>query len=82
MSDKEVLYYMTMLLGGLNVAQFVFWGLCTHTLINKLMSKNFAEYDLIKKGPPKGEPGIDEDGVSKEEEQEILNELNGHFKAI
>lgn len=63
----------------LNVAQFIFWGIQNNKLVNKLMSKNFAEYDLVKNGPPKAEKEVV--GFSEYEEtledKEYLAELNG-----
>lgn len=64
---------------GFNIAQFIFWSLQIHTLTNKLMSKNFAEYKAVKRKPEKvkkEEPTMEE----LAEEAKILNELNGMFK--
>jgi hypothetical protein len=69
------------ILVGLNVIQFLGWGYQVHTLINKLMCKNLAEYELVKNGPPKVEPKEEpRDGLM--DEQDILNELNGMFKGV
>jgi hypothetical protein len=50
----------------------------THRLVNKLMSRNYGEYDLIKNGPAPLQENI---GVREYEEaleeKEILRELNG-----
>lgn len=59
----------------LNLGQFFFWSFQVHRLVNKLMSKDFAEYNAIVRGPPKREPPL----VNIEgevEEQDILKELN------
>lgn len=60
-----------------NVVQLFFWGYHVHVLLNKAMSKSFAEYNLIKKGPPKVTTvNLVED---ESEEASILSELNGIF---
>lgn len=60
-----------------NLFQLIFWGYHVHVLLNRAMSKNFAEYNLIKKGPPKiTTVNLVED---ESEETSILNELNGMF---
>ncbi len=61
-----------------NVVQFMFWSWQNQTLVNKLMCKDYAEYNLIKKGPPKVQP-IEEDPREEIESQEILRELNSRF---
>lgn len=66
----------------LNLGQLLFWGIYTHKLINKLMSKNFLEYDQIANKPAQEEPqrvSFDE-YEDAHEEQEILRELNGMVK--
>lgn len=65
----------------LNVLQACFWGYQCQRLLNKLMSRNYAEYDLIASGPAVSEPKK-EDPTDSLEEQAILNELNGLFKPI
>jgi hypothetical protein len=63
------------LLGALNIYQFFFWSGQVHRLVNKLMSRNYQEYDFVKSGPPpKEEPVVDLE--SEAEEVAILNELN------
>jgi hypothetical protein len=59
-----------------NIVQFFFWGKFTQKLINKIMSKNYAEYELIKSGPKQVEPKLP-DPLEEELNKEILNELNG-----
>lgn len=66
-----------LLLFTLNLIQFFFWSRKVSELIDKLMSRNYAEYvqtqSLKEPIPDKIVlPTIDET-----EEQDILNELNG-----
>jgi hypothetical protein len=69
-------------LSVLNIVQLIFWGIHTHKLTNKLMSRNFAEYDLVRKGPPKEKEQIEFSEYEEElEEEEILTELNGMIRA-
>jgi hypothetical protein len=57
-----------------NIFQLFFWGYHVHVLVNKAMSKNFAEYKLVKDGPTQVvETPIEEDY----DEEDILGELNG-----
>lgn len=65
----------------LNALQMLFWGYQCQRLINKVMSRNYAEYDLIVNGPREAPPKK-EDPISQQEEQEILDELNGLFKPM
>lgn len=77
-------FYVIVTLAVMNVAQLVFWAIYTHKLINKIMSKNFAEYDLVTKGPPPPEKeavGFS-DYQDTLEEEEILAELNGQVMAM
>lgn len=65
------------LLIALNLLQFVYWSWQVHRLVNKLMSRNFAEYHAIVQGPIKDTPrAIPLEHV---EEKHILEELNGMF---
>lgn len=64
-------------LSALNIVQLIYWGYHCHTLINKLMSRNFAEYDLVKKGPAKVNQFEALDEEAEQENQSILSELNG-----
>lgn len=64
------------LLAGLNVFQFIFWSVQNQRLVDKLMSRDFAEYNHVKSGPPpRVEPRLDLESVA--EEQAILAEING-----
>lgn len=65
----------------LNLFQFIFWSYQVQKMINKLMSKNYAEYDLVKSGPPPVEIKP-ENPFSAHEEQAILDELNGLIKPV
>lgn len=76
MSPEHVIEALALL----NLLQFGFWGFVVNKLVNKVMCKNFAEYSMIKNGPPKLE-AAKEDFGSKEEEQEILDEVNSMFGA-
>lgn len=67
--------WLVVLLSVLNVAQFFFWSMQVHRLVNKLMSKNFAEYNAIISGPEPVAPRPP-DLEAEHEEQEILKELN------
>lgn len=65
---------------ALNVFQMFFWGYQCQRLINKIMSRNYAEYNQIV-NPPKAVEKIGPD-VDDQINQEILNELNGLFKPV
>ncbi len=73
--------YVIAVLAVMNVAQLIFWAIYTHKLINKLMSKNFAEYDLVTKGPKSPEKEVLSFSEYQDdlEEKEILAELNGQL---
>ncbi len=77
MSQADFIAFMTLAL--LNVIQLVVWSVVTQRLVNKLMSKNYAEYDLIKNGPPIDDKPSVRDYHEELEEREILEELNGLF---
>lgn len=67
------------ILSAANVFQFLFWSWQLQTLVNKLMSRNFQEYQLIKEGPPPPRPTpVDFEAVV--EQEEILSELNGKLR--
>ena len=55
----------------LNIFQFFFWSKQVHKLVDKLMSRNYAEYVSIKNPPL---PTVSEDDLG--EESDILEELN------
>lgn len=60
---------------ALNVFQFCFWGYQVHVLVNKAMSRDFAEYKFVKNGPALEQ--APKDDADDFEEMSILNELNG-----
>jgi hypothetical protein len=68
--------YLIIGLGCLNVFQFFFWSLEVHRLIDKLMSKNYAEYISVKKPQL---PVVFEQDPDSIDEQDVLKELNGAF---
>ncbi len=62
---------------GLNVFQLVWWSTQNHRLVDKLMSKNYAEYvqsENLKASLPV--PKLT-DSLSSAEENELLREING-----
>lgn len=75
--------FVVAILALMNVAQMVFWSFHNHKLVNKLMSRNFGEYQLIAHGPPE----IKQEAISfdeyeeQHEEDQILSELNGVVRA-
>lgn len=63
---------------ALNIIQFIFWSWQNQRLVNKLMSRNFAEYDyVIHKPKEDSKIKSHREYESELEEQEILSELNG-----
>ena len=65
--------YVVLGLVGIILIQHLFWTYQTHKLIDKLMSKNFAEYHMIK-NPAKIEKPKELDPI---EEKELLQQING-----
>ena len=61
---------------GLNVFQLVYWSRQTHKLIDKVMSRNYAEYVQITT-PPLPTVKVEDDSLI--EEKDVLKELNGMF---
>lgn len=62
---------------ALNIFQLVHWSRTTQRLIDKLMSKNYAEYvqsENLKASLPM--PKLT-DSLSREEENDLLREING-----
>lgn len=59
------------------VVSNAFWAYQVHVMMNKLMSKSFYEYKFTKDGPPKVEKRLEENDDSVDQEQDILDELNG-----
>lgn len=67
--------WLIALLSILNLVQFFFWSAQVHRLVNKLMSKDFAEYNAVVNGPqPPSVRPVDLEAVA--EEEDILKELN------
>jgi hypothetical protein len=58
----------------MNVFQFVFWSFQLHKLIDKLMSKNYAEYISAQKPQLPVVFTPDPEEIS---EDDVLRELNG-----
>lgn len=69
---------MVVALLAMNVIQLGFWSICVHRLIDKIMSKNYAEYVSTKSYRPKESQTLPDNEISAEE-QAILDELNGKF---
>lgn len=68
-----------MALIAMNLIQLGFWCICVHRLIDKIMSKNYAEYVSTKSYKrPKESQTLPGNEISAEE-QAILDELNGKF---
>lgn len=65
----------------LNVFQMLFWGYQCQRLINKIMSRSYAEYHQIVNPPKEDAPKLKSVDDSLEE-QHILAELNGLFKPV
>ena len=66
--------YILIILTLMNVFQLVYWSRQVHKLVDKVMSRNYAEYVQVTKPTL---PTVFEKDDSSVEEQEILNELNG-----
>lgn len=63
-------------LSGLNAFQLLYWTWTVHKLVNKLMSRNYAEYNYVEKPPKsslKSGVVVADDLV---ENEKVLNELN------
>lgn len=68
--------YILLALGALNVFQMVYWSRQVQKLVDKLMSRNYAEYVQVNKPPLPTVKVTDDIAV---EERDVLNELNGMF---
>lgn len=66
--------YVALGLIALNVYQFFFWSRQVQKLVDKLMSRNYAEYVQVTKPPL---PTVQVQDDSHIEESNILDELNG-----
>ncbi len=63
---------------GLNIFQAIYWSRTTNQLIDKLMSRNYAEYAQIQSTRNHAQTdGIRLPDESETQEEEILNEING-----
>ena len=71
MIDNSVII---MLLLGLNLFQYFFWTWQVHKLVDKLMSRNFAEYVQVTKPVEQ-----DVSKVQLPEDDEVLETLNRTF---
>lgn len=71
----DALHVVCYLLAALNLFQFIFWSRQVHGLIDKLMSRNYAEYVASKAYKPsqKSSPTASSDVP----DDMVLNELNG-----
>lgn len=61
---------------ALNVCQAIYWSIQVHRLVNKLMCRNFAEYNQIINPEPLMKREVFDFSQAREQE-EILSELNG-----
>lgn len=69
--------YISLALLGLNVFQMVYWSRQVHKLVDKLMSRNYAEYVQINT-PPLPTVRLPDETIV--EEKDILAELNGMLR--
>jgi hypothetical protein len=80
MTGVEIsLSFVALGLGILNIAQFVFYMVHTHKLLNKLMSKSYYEYALTKKLSKERpeEPHFQTSApLTTAEDSQVLNDLN------
>jgi len=68
-------------LGALNLFQLFYWGFTVQRLVNKLMSRNFAEYNAVINPPTEVASNLTHKEYEEaKEEQAILDELNGMIK--
>ncbi len=73
MSDLTIAFHM---LVALNVVQLFFWGYQVQRLVEKLMSRNYYDYQVaesINKEKPLTAPKIDE---FIPDDMRVLNEIN------
>jgi len=66
---------------GLNIYQGWFFSNQIQTLVDKVMSRDFAEYNLIKEGPQEKILKSHDEYEEDIEERDILKELNGMIGA-
>lgn len=67
----ETLVYV---LTGLNIAQFAFWSYQNQKLVDKLMSRNYAEYVQASGFKPEPKQTIQ---IPPDNNEDVLKELNG-----
>lgn len=73
-------FWISLILVALNVFQFWHWSKQVQCLVDKVMSKNYAEYAQIKEqGNTDPSPQVRLPDSSDEEQNQILKELNGMF---
>lgn len=77
--SDSVFIFLVVILTGLNVFQIWFWSRTAKGLIDRLMSRNYAEYIQTQalKQPLPMSVNIPPDEGDEETENHILNTLNG-----
>lgn len=74
MTDQALIFVLFLL----NIAQFIFWSSQNQKLVNKLMSRNYHEYEQVNKPPePRGfkVQMPSEEELSMPDETRIMNEI-------
>lgn len=64
---------------GLNLFQLIYWSRQVQKLVDKLMSKNYAEFvqvENLKSPQPNHRKDVDQELENVHEEQAILDQLN------
>lgn len=64
---------------SLNVFQFIFWSRQTHRLIDKLMSRNYAEYQASNVVLPQSS---NKEMLSQDLSDPVLDDLNRQFTGM
>jgi hypothetical protein len=75
MASSEMLIVIATL-AGLNVFQLVYWSRLQSRLVDKLMSRNYAEYVQLSKPPPSPGLAVTLPDHAAVEEQDVLSTLN------
>lgn len=70
--DQSNIFVFSLL--GLNIIQFIFWSRQVQRLIDKLMSRNYAEYIASNKTGPIEHKFENQDEIVSEDA--VLNEVN------
>ena len=73
-NKMSVLDLTVLCLSALNAFQLLYWSWQTHKLVNKLMSRNYAEYNYVK--APLASVPKTQDFESVNQNEEVLQELN------